>query len=187
MQAITRNRESSLCSIYSSASSPKRSIVEPNSIVTCHKKMSHCTHYYVCIYGTEVLTTCSGWMTPGHQAMPGSRIPPSHVVDFPPRKRPAEPPVVGSQTWPGRDLHTSGLLSGPLSEEKKTKVLFSSRKEYIKQYSTHQDMMRVEHTVWYVPSNGHRLCQLTGIPIYCESHCLFWNMQTGKGQRAKTV
>src|SRR5436309_14475163 len=56
----------------------------------------------------------AGLIFPGHQAMPGSRIPPSQALPLPSNKGPAEPP-------------TSPLFSqGPLSLVKKTKVFPAS-------------------------------------------------------------
>ena len=52
---------------------------------------------YPIIPRKKVLVTCPGWMVPGHQAMVGSRIPPSNVVSFPHRNGPLLPPVW--ETW----------------------------------------------------------------------------------------
>ena len=65
------------------------------------------------------MVQASSWVTtpagtrPGHQAMPGSRMPPSQVEPLPSRKGPAEPPASPS------------ISHGPLSLVKKTRVLRS--------------------------------------------------------------
>ena len=55
--------------------------------------------------------TVPGRIRPGHQAMPGSRMPPSHVEPLPSRNGPADPPA---SPW---------ISHGPLSLVKKTSVL----------------------------------------------------------------
>ena len=54
--------------------------------------------------------TLPALILPGHQATQGSRMPPSQVLPFPPRSKPAEPPL-------------SFMISqGPLSLVKSTRV-----------------------------------------------------------------
>mmetsp|Transcript_21560 Transcript_21560/g.71301 ORF Transcript_21560/g.71301 Transcript_21560/m.71301 type:complete len:208 (-) Transcript_21560:462-1085(-) len=60
---------------------------------------------------TTSLLTRPASIVPGHETSPGSRTPPSHVVCFPSRSRPAEPPARP------RTSH------GPLSEVKKVRVV----------------------------------------------------------------
>ena len=80
-------------------------------------------------------TSCvfPGLILPGHQAMAGSLIPPSHVVPFPHRSRPALP---ANLSWIRAGLREDGevgviysvchIVPHPLSEVKKTNVLLAT-------------------------------------------------------------
>ena len=59
---------------------------------------------------TAISRQMPGLIFPGHQAMPGSRMPPSQVEPLPSRNSPAEPPC------------SLKVNHGPLSLEKNTTV-----------------------------------------------------------------